>query len=122
MSADGIVNTNHRIAAYSLVTDAATTVLKDYYQNHNPNTIAQTSVVTTKITSVLRESAHTLTIRWREQTRNVHSGELTSQAHFIGKINYEYDKPSENAVILKHNPLGLAIQNLSWSVDDNNPT
>lgn len=120
VSADGIVNANQRIAAYSMVTDAATTVLKDYYQVHNPNVIAQTDVITTTITSVLQESPQSFTIRWLEQTRNVRSGELTAQAHYIGQIRYHYGKPSENSTILKHNPLGLEITNLSWSLDDNN--
>lgn len=116
-SADGEANANNKIAALSFVTGEATQVLKEFYEENNPNTIAQQQMKNITITSVLPKSAHTVDIRWREDSRNVHSGERVQTQNYIAHINYHYQTPSQNEIILRHNPLGLAITHLAWSIE-----
>ena len=117
VSADGQVNANNKIAALSFVTGEATQVLKEFYEGNNPNTIAQQQVKNIIITSVLKKSANTMDVRWHEDSRNVHSGERLQSQDYIAQLNYHYQTPSQNEIILRHNPLGLAITHLAWSID-----
>ena len=117
VSVDGQANANNKIAALSLVTGEATQVLKEFYEKNNPNLLAQQWVKNIIITSVLPKSTHTLDVRWQEDWRNVHSGELIQSQHYIAQLNYHYQTPSQNEIILRHNPLGLAITHLAWSLD-----
>lgn len=119
VSSDGVVNASHKIAAFSLVTDSAAALLKAYYEKEDSDTLAQTVIKTVQLTSVLRESAHTVEVRWLETSRNVNSGELIKRGHYIAQLRYQYGEPSSNAMIARHNPIGLEITHLSWSADDN---
>jgi len=120
VSVDGVVNANNRVFALSFVTDAATHVLKEFYEKNNPDAIAQDHVKNITITSVLQNSARTINIRWREDIRAVHSGDIVQSNHFIAQVTYQYQTPSENEIILRNNPLGLVITHLAWSLDQNN--
>lgn len=120
VSVDGEVNANNRILALSFVTDAATHVLKEFYEKNNPNVIARDYVKNITITSVLENSAHSVNIRWREDSRAVRSGEIVQSNRYIAEVTYQYQTPSENIIILRNNPLGLAITHLAWSLDQNN--
>ncbi len=117
ISSDGEANANNKIAALSFTTGEATQVLKEFYEENNPNTIAQQQVKNITITSVLPKSAHTVDIRWREDSRNVHSGERVQTQNYIAHLNYHYQTPPQNEIILRHNPLGLAITHLAWSIE-----
>lgn len=120
VSVDGEVNANNRILALSFVTEAATHVLKEFYEKNNPDVIAQNHVKNITITSFLENSAHSVDIRWREDIRAVRSGEIVQSNKYIAEITYQYQTPSENIIVLRNNPLGLAITHLSWSLDQNN--
>lgn len=120
VSVDGQVNANNRIFALSFVTDAATHVLNEFYENNNPDVIAQDHVKNITITSVLPNSAHSVNIRWHEDIRAARSGEIVQSNKYIAEITYQYQTPSENIIILRNNPLGLAITHLAWSLDQNN--
>ena len=111
VSVDGEVNANNRILASSFVTDAATHVLKEFYEKINPDVIARDYVKNIIITSVLENSALS-GIRWREDSRAVRSGEIVQSNKYIAEITYQYQTPSENEIILRNNPLGLAITHL----------
>lgn len=121
VSTDGDVNAAHKIRAYSMVGGAATQVLKDFYAKENPDTVAQTKVKTLAITSILRDSPHTLDIRWREECRSSTTGELMHSKNYIAELTYRFVTPSQNETILANNPLGFEITYLSWSEDNNNP-
>ncbi len=120
VSVDGDVNANNRISALSFVTGASVPVLNDFYQKNDPNRIANTYVKNIHITNVLRLSANTLDVRWQEIWRNVRSGELMRTKNYLAQLTYHYNTPSENTLILRNNPLGFDITNLSWSVDNDN--
>ena len=119
VSVDGDVNAAHRIAALSFVSGEAVNVLKNFYGKNDPNVIANHFVKNVAITSVLRNSPNTLTIRWQESWRSLNSGELIKTRNYIAQITYQYSKLSQNTIILRNNPLGFDITDLSWSEDTN---
>lgn len=117
VSADGEVNAQNKMAAYALVGGAATERLKQFYVKNNPDVIARHSVKEIHITSVLRTSHHTIEVRWREDWHAVQSGKLQQSHNYIAQLSYRFEKPSENPRILRVNPLGYTITQLSWSED-----
>lgn len=117
ISIDNNVNDNNRIAALSFVTGAASKTIQTFYEKNDPNQLAATIVKHVKITSILRASDHTLNIRWRENTRSSRTGDLIKSEPYIAQITYQFSKPSQNPIILQHNPLGFEITQLSWSQD-----
>lgn len=117
VSADGTVNAQNKMAAYALVAGPATERLKAFYTNHNPNTIAHHAVKEIHITSVLRISAQTIEIRWKEAWSDVRSGKWLRATYYIAQLSYQFEKPSSNLRILRVNPLGFYITHLSWSED-----
>jgi type IV secretory pathway TrbF-like protein len=117
VSVDGEANANNKIAALSFTTGEATQVLKEFYQENNSNVLAQQFVNNITIISAVRNSAHTVDVRWQEDWRNVHSGERVQTKNYIANLNYHYQTPSQNEIILRNNPLGLAITHLAWSIE-----
>lgn len=120
ISSDNTVNANNHIAALSVAQGAAAEVLKNYFQTHDVDQLSQTTTNNVQINSVLAESNHTLEIRWTQESRNVQSGDVINTAQYISDITYTFDAPSTNPIILKNNPLGFVITNLSWSKDQSN--
>ncbi|MCH9770695.1 MAG: type IV secretion system protein [Gammaproteobacteria bacterium] len=118
VSADGESNAAHEIAAVSMVKGEALKVLKQYYKINDPNTIGNRSVVDIGITSVISPAPHHLTIRWRQTYRDSQSGQVLQIKSFLGDLTYGFDRPSQNATILNHNPVGFVVRYLSWSSDE----
>ncbi len=118
VTSDGDANAEHVIGAYSLTSGAATEVLKDFYKRHQPDVIARHLVKSIVITSMLQKSAHTLDMRWREVSRDINSGNVVHTVNYIAEISYVFKTPSQNETIVKHNPLGFYITELSWSNDE----
>lgn len=119
VSVDADINIKHKIASFSLVTGAAMQILKDFYEKNDPNIAALHQTKDIEITSILPQSARTLSIRWKENTRDMHSGEIVKIENYIADISYQYTKPSDNETILKNNPLGFYITYFSWTLDQN---
>lgn len=117
VSVDAQINRQQEIAAYSFVGGAATQTLSDFYEKNNPSEIANNHVKSIHVTSVLRASKHTFDVRWDEEVRKVDTGEIVKTQHFIAKIMYQYQKPSTDAAVLRSNPMGFQITQLSWSED-----
>lgn len=117
VSVDSVVNSRNKISALSFASGDALTVLKEYFEKNNANIIAKESVKNIHITSVLRQSSHTIDIRWQENWRSVRSGQLTQTKNYIAQLTYQYKTPSQNEIILKNNPFGFYISYLSWSDD-----
>lgn len=117
VSVDGDVNAENKMGAYALVAGAATEQLKAFYAKNNPDTIARHAVKGIHITSVLRLSAHTMEVRWKEDWHDVRSGKLQQTKDYIAQLSYQFEKPSINLRILRVNPLGFVITQLSWSQD-----
>jgi type IV secretory pathway TrbF-like protein len=119
-SGDNTVNANNHIAALSVVNGAAAHVLKNYFHTCGVDQSSQTTTNNVQINSVLAQSDHTLEIRWTEESRNAQSGDVISTMQYIADMTYTFDAPSSNPIILKNNPLGFVITNLSWSKDQSN--
>ena len=117
VSADGDVNVQNKVAAYAFVSGAATERLAQFYQKNNSDTIARHAVKEIHITSVLRTSAHTIEVRWREDWHAVLSGKLQRSQRYIAQLTYRFHQPSQNHRILRVNPLGFYITQISWSED-----
>lgn len=117
VSVDAQINRQQEIAAYSFVGGAATQTLSDFYEKNNPSEIANNHVKSIHVTSVLRASAHTFDVRWNEEMRKVDTGEIVKTQHFIAQITYQYQKSSTDAAVLRTNPMGFQITQLSWSED-----
>lgn len=117
VSTDSTVNDNNRISTLSFVTGAASKTIKSFYEKNNANQLATHVIRHVKITSILRASNHTLNVRWRENTRSSRTGDLIKSEPYIAQITYQFSKPSQNPIILQHNPLGFEITQLSWSAD-----
>lgn len=120
VSVDSDVNDNHRIASYSLLTGSAVQVLKDFYERNDPNDLISHHTKDVTITSLLPASAHAMNVRWREDSRDIHTGEIIKSEKFIAEINYQFMQPSANETVLKNNPLGFYITYFSWALDQNN--
>lgn len=119
VSTDTAVNAGEKIAAYSFVSGAAAEILKNFYLKNNADIISQHFVKNIDVTSVLSLSPHTFSIRWRENFRNAQSGELIKSQNYIAQLTYSYKKPSQNETVLKNNPMGFYITELSWAPDQN---
>lgn len=117
ISADSDVNAENQIAAYALTAGAATERLNTFYRNHSPDSIAEQRLNDIHITSVLRTSAHTIEVRWKTIWHDVHTGKEQMTRYYIAQLTYQFEKPSENPRILRVNPLGFYITQLSWSED-----
>lgn len=117
VSTDSTVNDSNRIATLSFVTGAASKTIKAFYEKHNANQLAATVIKHVEITSILRASDHTLNVRWRENTRSARTGDLIKSEPYIAQITYQFGKPSQNPIIVQHNPLGFQIMQFSWSRD-----
>lgn len=117
ITTDAQVNRNQEISAYSFVSGEASQVLKDFYQKNNPADLALHQVKSVQITSLLRTSKNSFALRWEEETRKADTGDLVQTQHFIAQIHYQYLKPSEDALVLRSNPMGFQITELSWSED-----
>ncbi len=113
-STDEQVNTQQALTTYALTSDAATSVIHDFYEAHRaPRNITKNVV----ITSVLAISAHTLDIRWQEASQDARTGKLIQVKHYIAQLTHQYAEPAHNATVLRINPLGFYITHLSWSAD-----
>lgn len=117
VSRDPIVNANNHIAALSVVTGSATSVLNDFFKKEDANTLSQKITKNIEITSVLRASPTTFDVRWQEETRSSKTGELQESNAYIAQLSFSFEKPSQNPIILSHNPLGFEVTQLSWSRD-----
>lgn len=115
VSADRIVNANNKMKALAVCNDAAEKVLEDFFDKNSPDRIAEHHTKSIQITSILRESPATVDVRWKEEWRDTQSGTLIDTKRYIARISYSYKTPSQNQRILAFNPMGFAINYLSWS-------
>lgn len=92
----------------SLSTNAARKGIEDEYNNKK---ITQ-NLVEIKITSILQRTISSFDIRWQELIRDI-DGNLINIDHLLATVSYQYTSPSQDQLILKHNPLGFYITQFS---------
>jgi len=120
VSLDSEVNQANRVKAFSFVSGSATQVLKEqlFFDAKKGNAHHLHHAV---ITTLLLKTPHAIDVRWREIIRDSRSGEIISQESYAADITYAFKKPSNDPVILSHNPLGFTITSLSFAKDNPSP-
>jgi len=117
VSHDKEVNQRHVAQAFAMTSGVATAALKRFFQQNSPISLANTQTRRIHMTSILRESAHSLHVRWTEASFEAKTGQPLGKTYHLAEITYQYGKPSTDRHILQSNPMGFYITSLVWSDD-----
>jgi type IV secretion system protein VirB5 len=113
-SIDPIVLRQNWLRAYDLVTPKAATFLNAWAQQHDPFAEVGREAVNVDVLNVVRRSSRTFDLQWRE-TRYV-NGQQAGQERWRALITTTLQPPKTEAELMK-NPLGLKIEDVSWTPD-----
>lgn len=113
-SVDPVVIRQNWLAAYDLVTPRTAGFLNAWAQAHDPFADVGREAVNVEILNVVRRSRRTYDLQWRE-TRFV-NGQQAAQERWRALITLKLQPPRTEAELLK-NPLGLRIEDISWTPD-----
>lgn len=113
-SVDPVVIRQNWLSAYDFVTPRAAGFLNAWAQTHDPFAEIGREAVNVEILNVVRRSPRTYDLQWRE-TRFV-NGQQAEQTRWRALITFKLDPPKTEAELLK-NPLGLRIEDVSWTPD-----
>jgi type IV secretion system protein VirB5 len=113
-SIDPIVLRQNWLRAYDLLTPRGATFLNAWAQAHDPFAEAGHEAVTVEVLNVVRRSRRTFDLQWRE-TRFV-GGQQVAQQRWRALITTTLEPPKTEAELMK-NPLGLKIEDVSWTPD-----
>jgi type IV secretion system protein VirB5 len=113
-SIDPVVIRQNWLRAYDLVTPKAASFLNDWAQAHDPFAEAGREAISVEVLNVVRRTERTYDLQWRE-TRFV-NGQQAGQARWRALITTTLQPPKTEAELMK-NPLGLKIEDVSWTPD-----
>lgn len=113
-SIDPIVIRQNWLRAYDLLTPGAASFLNAWAQSHDPFAEVGREVVNVEILNVVRRSGRTFDLQWRE-TRFV-NGQAAGTERWRALITTTLQPPRTEAELLR-NPLGLKIEDVSWTPD-----
>ena len=113
-SVDPVVIRQNWLAAYDLATPRTAAFLNAWAQAHDPFAEVGREAVNVEILNVVRRSARTYDLQWRE-TRFV-NGQQAGQDRWRALITLKLQPPRTEAELLK-NPLGIRIEDVSWTPD-----
>ncbi|HEX4711104.1 conjugal transfer protein TrbF [Phenylobacterium sp.] len=113
-SIDPIVIRQNWLRAYDLLTPRAAAFLNDWAQSHDPFAEAGRDATSVDVLNVVRRSPHSYDLQWRE-TRFV-NGQQAGQDRWRALITTTLQPPKTEAELMK-NPLGLKIEDVSWTPD-----
>lgn len=88
--------------------------LNEHFQKHDPFARSKDELVKVNIESVLPISANTWRVEWKEQVRGRKDGKLLSESPYQATITTSINPPEDEKNILV-NPLGIYVDDLSWS-------
>ena len=114
ISIDPIVVRQNWLKAYAYATDRAAATLNDYARDNDPFADIGRRSVSVDVTSVVRASDDSFTVRWRETVYR--NGAETDQSRHTGVLSVVIDPPRTEEA-LRANPLGLYVHGLNWSKD-----
>ncbi|MEM7569915.1 MAG: conjugal transfer protein TrbF [Pseudomonadota bacterium] len=114
VSIDPIVVRENWLKAYAYTTDQAALSLNQYARDHDPFAEVGKRSVSVTVASVVRSSADSFELRWRETTYL--SGVQQSQATHTAILSVIL-KPPTTEETLHRNPLGLYVHGINWSKD-----
>ncbi|KDA04198.1 conjugal transfer protein TrbF [Hyphomonas oceanitis] len=114
ISIDPVIVRQNWLKAYAYSTDRAAATLNDYARDNDPFADIGKRSVSVDVTSVVRASDDSFTVRWHETTYR--SGAETGQSNHTGIFSIVIDPPRTEEA-LRANPLGLYVHGLNWSKD-----
>lgn len=113
-SIDPIVIRQNLMRAYDLLTPRAAGFLNDWAQSRDPFAEAGREAINVEVLNVVRRSEKTFDLQWRE-TRFV-NGHQVGSARWRALITVTVQPPKTEAELMR-NPLGLKIEDVSWTPD-----
>ena len=113
-SIDPIVIRQNWLRAYDLLTPKASSFLNDWAQAHDPFAEAGREAVNVEVLNVVRRSERTFDLQWRE-TRFV-NGQQAGTERWRALITVSHQPPRTEAELMR-NPLGIKIEDVSWTPD-----
>ena len=113
---DPIVVRQNWLAAYDFATDRAAATLNAYARENDPFKSIGERSVSVEITSVVRGSDDSFTVRWTEKT--FVNGSLAKTERYTGILSIVMQRP-RTVQVLRKNPLGIYVHGLNWSRDLN---
>lgn len=113
-SVDPVVIRQNWLAAYDLVTPRTAAFLNAWAQTNDPFAELGREATAIEVLNVVRRSSRTYDLQWRE-TRFV-NGQQASQTRWRALITFRIQAPKTEAELLK-NPLGIRIEDVSWTPD-----
>ena len=113
---DPIVVRQNWLAAYDFATDRAAATLNAYARENDPFKSIGERSVSVEITSVVRGSDDSFTVRWAEKT--FVNGSLAGTERYTGILSIVMQRP-RTVQVLRKNPLGIYVHGLNWSRDLN---
>ena len=100
-------------SAYGHAKDSALGFLNDYFKKSNPFLREAEGTITVQVQSVLRLSASSWQVQWRE-TQIATSGRIVSETAWQAILGVELTPPETTDVLLV-NPLGLYVTEINWT-------
>jgi type IV secretory pathway TrbF-like protein/sugar phosphate permease len=114
LSVDPIVVRTSWMDALNYVTDRGAQTLNDYARDANPFTKIGAQPITVEMIYVVRASADSFEMRWKEQTYE--NGAILKTDRFTGVANLVFKFPN-TIETMNENPLGLYVNAFNWSRD-----
>lgn len=114
VSIDPIVVRQNWLEAYAYATDRAAATLNEYARDHDPFSEVGKKSVSVDVSSVVRSSDDSFTVRWRETAYR--NGAEIGRTHHTATLSIVISQPRD-AETLHSNPLGLYVHGLNWSKD-----
>jgi type IV secretion system protein VirB5 len=113
-SVDPVVIRQNWMAAYDFVTPRTAAFLNGWAQTHDPFVAVGREAVSVEVLNVVRRSARTYDLQWRE-SRFV-DGQAAGQTRWRALISFRLQPPKTEAELFT-NPLGIRIEDVSWTPD-----
>lgn len=113
-STDPVVIRRDWLAAYDLLSPRAAGFLNAWAQAHDPFARAGEEAITVEVLNVVPRSRRTYDLQWRE-TRYL-NGQANGSSRWRALITTRLQPPKSEAELMK-NPLGLRIEDVSWTPD-----
>lgn len=116
VSIDPVIVRQNWLQAYAYATDRGASTLNTYANQNDPFAEIGTRSVAVDVSSVVRASEDSFTLRWRETI--FRNGAETGRENWTATLSIINDPPRD-AETLHRNPLGLYVHGINWSKDLN---
>jgi len=115
VTTDGVAQRKAIDRVYSMVANGspAQVEIGDFYRNDPPFDRAQKRTVEVDVKAVFPVSDRTYQVEWTEIVRGL-SGQIESQDNWKGSVTIAISPPNDERLI-RVNPLGIYVTNVSWS-------